>query len=242
MATQNDLEFHSLILMEHCTFLHLGLEASPLKDEAFQHYQNWKDFIDSGYQGDVMVLVQRLKAFKTNILDRLNGGEWLGWLSASFVGHILEELVQFELLLNGRRPTPEIEAVQSLTLMGDHLASAAKMIDPLEVGFNEDAQDLIESTPRPVTERDANTVLEQYQEAAHLLSYEHGQPSTDVQWMIGLTLRAGEQIDHLFGHILEDKPRSIIHPLLIDHWRREQHHMSEELSMTLEMLQQRSRQ
>lgn len=237
--TQSDLEFHSEIMKEHCIFLHLGLEKDPLKDQAYTHYLKWNDFISNGYNGDVLSLLGELKLFKTEILERLLDKEWLGWLSASFMTHILEELLQFELLLSGQKPTPDIEASQALTLMTDHLNDAESKLDPHEKSFKAVAWSLQDSIPVLVEDRDLNNVLQQYQEAVKQVTRENGVPANDVQWMIGLTLRAGKEIDKFFGKIRDEKPVSIINEALLSHWLREHHHMEAGLGMTLEELRRR---
>ena len=240
-STQADLEFHSVIMMEHCVFLHLGIEEEPYKTQAYEQYQRWKQFIDEGYNGDVATLLLNLRILKTTILTSLLEGKWLGWLSASFVRHILEELEEFALLLQGRKFAPEVMVVHSWRLMTDHLEDAVSKTDPMETEVKHQSQQLLQSTPTAIHQlanRDYNVdrLLVDYQEASLALAQEQGQPANDIQWMIGLTLRAGVQIDALLASIQTHQPKTVIHPMLLDHWRREGHHHSQELEIALQEL------
>jgi hypothetical protein len=247
VLTQVDMEFHSRILLEHAAFIHLAIEEEPYKTQAFEHYQQWQQFIAQGYpEGQVQPLVSQLRDLKTVILEQLLDGKWLGWLSVSFMRHIIEELEQFQLLIQGQRPPPDIMAVQAWRLMADHLEDAESKTDPLEVEMKQQERQLIESVPRVIRDLahrgyTPRELMDEYSTAVQQLAGDNGQPETDLQFMIGLTLHAGEQIDQLLGRIEEQKPKTIIHPILLRHWIDEGHHHSKELAVALAELQRTGR-
>jgi len=234
--TQADIEFHSVLMREHAGFLHLSLEVEPFKDEAYQQHQEWEQFITAHHPREQLApLLQQLKELKQTLMTRLAAGEWLGWMSWSTVRHYLEELLQFELLLSGRRPTPAIEAIQTYRLLADHLIDAESKTDPSEDDYKADERALIANIPHAIEalkHRDVTDALAEYEATITALAQEKGQPANDVQWMIGLTLRAGTRIDKLFGEIKEAKPKSIISPRLLAHWLAEGHHMLTNLQLS----------
>lgn len=199
-------------MMEHSLFLHMGLEDPELKDTAFALYKQWELFIRDGYQGDLEGLITELRSFKETILRRLEAGEWLGWLGTAFVSHILEELLMFQNLVNGIKLGPEEQAAQALDWFHDHAASAEGFIDPTEKDYKQIAMELSERFE---------------DEAANAKN--RSQPTNDLEFLIGLTIRSGEDLDKFLDDIQTTKPRTVIHPLLLRHWRDEGHHLLAEL-------------
>jgi hypothetical protein len=241
--TQADLEFQTNIMMEHCVFMNAGLVEEPYRSQAYEQYQLWQHYIQQGYpEGQLPSLLDELRLLKTSVLDQLVTGRWLGWLSASFMRHILEELEDFALLTRGQRPIPEILALKSYRYMADHLEDAESKTDPAENEFKQQERDLIASTPLAIQqlghrEYDLQQLTLDYQQAVTALAQEQGQPENDIQWMIGLTLRAGERIDRLLGKIETMKPKTVILPALLNHWLAEHAYHEQNLALVLQEFQ-----
>jgi len=242
ILTQADLEFHSQIMLEHCVFLHLAIEVEPYKTQAHEQWQLWKQYIEDGYpEGELSPLVSQLRILKKSILDKSLDGEWLGWLSASFMRHVLEELEEFSLLTQGLRPIPEIMAIQAWRLMSDHLEDAESKTDPIETEVKQQEQLLIKEAPAAIQalahrEYEPSQLMVDYQQAVLQLAADNGQPANDVQFMIGLSMRAGEKISQMLGAIQTLKPKTVINELLLRHWIVEGHYHAQELAVALQEL------
>jgi len=190
----SDFLFYSSIMEDHAYFLSLGLEGS-LKEEALRNYAQWQNLQGRYTPENIQVPLQELKHLKLRILDLLEQGQWIGWLSFSFVEHVLSELVFFENLLRGIRPAPAEEIAQVREWIAEHLASLEDMLDPSEEDYKIAVQAVLEEN--------------------------RSTPANDVQLALGLTLRELREHNELIELVQREKPLSTVHPRLLAHWRRE---------------------
>lgn len=239
--TAHDIRFWSRIMQDHALFLHLGLEDATLKKDAWLIYEDWRDFnatapvellaeelavtadlaaddLDRALRAydarrqvideDLTLLLDNLSGFKETVLQRLKERKWSGWLGVSFVEHILEELGYFRDLL-GRRVTAQQEAALLIDWIADHFGSAEGFLDPTEGYWKNRALEIRDT---------AMDYLEEYTVGADTASA-----------VINEALNMQDDADDALREIAEQKPLSVIHPLMLDHWRREGKYMQERL-------------
>lgn len=201
------IDFWARQFSEHALFLSLGIVADPgLSKEAERQQGLWDAFRSSGLSGQaakdrVIELATKLATLKGDVLARLEGGEWLGWLFPSFVRHILSELLWFTSRLEAKAaPAYGQEDVRSwLRLMAEHAAFAAHLLDPVEVKLI----------------REARTLLGALQGL--------GGCGSTLPTLVDLSDRAGRQLDQYLvaSGIGTPKVKSVIHPVLAAHVVRE---------------------
>ena len=201
------IEFWSRQFSEHALFLSLGIVADPrLAKEAARQQGLWEAFrasgLSSGAAKDRFIeLSTQLATLKGDVLARLEGGEWLGWLFPSFVRHILSELLWFTSRLEAKAPPaygmPDVRSW--LRLMAEHAAFAAHLLDPVEVKLI----------------REARTLLGALQGL--------GSCGSTLPTLVDLSERAGRQLDQYLvaSGIGTPKVKSVIHPVLAAHVVRE---------------------
>ncbi len=205
--TDIQIDFWSRQFSEHALFLSLGIVADPkLSKEALRQQGLWEAFRASGLSGSaakdrVIELASQLASLKGDVLARLEGGEWLGWLFPSFVRHILSELLWFTSRLEAKAPPaygmPDVRSW--LRLMAEHAAFAAHLLDPVEVKLI----------------REARTLLGALQGL--------GGCASTLPTLVDLSERAGRQLDQYLvaSGIGTPKVKSVIHPVLAAHVVRE---------------------
>ena len=205
MSTPEEIKLHTRLMTEHCLFLYLGIEDTTLRNQAKELYTLWFNYYQNG-QGDLRHLLTTLRVFKEIVLLKLTQGQWLGWLSASFVDHLLDELLYFERKLNGEKLSLAEEAATAMKAVHHHAASAESWIDPSE----EEWRDVM----RAIKDKNKNV------------------PKNDAQFLIGLSIQNVKELDeHLHNlQINLSKVKTSLHPLLVDHWIREGHDLLNILS------------
>lgn len=216
-----EIDFWARQFSEHALFLSLGIVADPrLAKEAERQQGLWEAFRASGLSGQaqkdrVIELSTQLATLKGDVLARMEGGEWLGWLFPSFVRHILSELLWFtsrlevkvapltDCLLKNGPPSPGAYGMADvrtwLRLMAEHAAFAAHLLDPVEVKLI----------------REARTLLGALQGL--------GGCGSTLPTLVDLSDRAGRQLDQYLvaSGIGTPKVKSVIHPVLAAHVVRE---------------------
>lgn len=207
------IQFWSVQLSQHAIFLQLGLEPEDLKKEAGALHDKWEDFrstIPSSASPDQTAelsasaksLASGLRAFKTEVHDRLVQGEWLGWLFPSFVDHTRRELDYFVSSLNAKAEDLRVEdeLCSWLRFMKEHAGFAAHLLDPQEARLVKQAEAL----------------------ADKFEDLEGGCKSVEAGFLV-LSEKAGGLLDRYFSGngIGTPKVLSVIHPVLALHVVRE---------------------
>jgi hypothetical protein len=197
--------------MEHALFLGLGLVSDSARDlsrDAARNRAQWEAFRNGGTSGPArravaLQLSADLAAIKTRVLERLEAGEWLGWLFPSFVRHVLSELLWFtsalERSVSGAPRESKADVSTWVVFMAEHAAFAAHLLDPREAKLI----------------REARAILG----ALNGLGLCGG----SLQSMVALGERAGRQLDQYLvaSGIGTPRVKSIVHPVLAAHVVRE---------------------
>lgn len=129
---EGELAFGSRTMAEHALFLHLGLETEPYKTNAGRLYRHWEQLRQSPHTDVVLGAARQLRAFQYAVQQRLDAGEWLGWLFPDFIRHITMELDLFVAHLTSG-VTANDELCTQLKILRDHSAIVAHLLDPTEI-------------------------------------------------------------------------------------------------------------
>lgn len=125
-----EVAFWRLQIEEHMLFIYQGLvddlSILKLKEQAVALHQLWHDV-----DGDVMPLIDETLKFQNLILNKITYGPWIGWLSMSFVNHLIKETEYFKKKLLGEM-THQDEVKFWLWHHHSESAAAEKLLDPTE--------------------------------------------------------------------------------------------------------------
>jgi len=216
MPLADDIEFWSRQLSEHALFIQLGLDNKDLKRRAESLHQSWENFRRGPRRvPDAIAITQALRSLKTEIHERLLGGEWLGWLWPLFIDHVRREGDYFLGALQGTRLDPKTECQIWLTFMAEHAAFAAHLLDPSE----------------------ADRIRQALEMQGTLGELFRGCQSTMGEQLLSLTQRSGMNLDAYLNALGVGKPdgaKSIIHPVLAEHVVRE----GRRFLQTMQLIQQ----
>ncbi len=155
----DEIHFWGRQMTEHVMILFLGLEDNDgkLKNKAFELYQRWKNFMtktfyDNGVVvtiktvfltpedlakvngriklSDVNDLIQQTISFKSEIINILEQGKWIGWIYPSLAKHMLQEAEYFNRKVNG----PAFSLMEEIQFSNNHhsteMGATAQLIDP----------------------------------------------------------------------------------------------------------------
>lgn len=206
------IKFFGRQLSEHALFMNLGLVDADLKGRADALHADWESF--RGTIGDTATpeliagakeLTGPLRAFTSEVHDRVIGGEWLGWLEPTLLGHMNRELDYFVATVSAPSPKEGLLAASDELCMwlrhnAEEAAFAAHLLDPKET----------------VLIRQAEAFVEKFEDLLDGCgSMEHG--------FVGLSEKAASLFDrYLSGSgIGTPKVSSVVHPVLALHVLRE---------------------
>lgn len=199
---QREIELWAPQMGEHALFLHLLLHDPALKQRGLEIFHRWQLYICQNVFNDVqrvLELVNELEAYKTEVLNRLLNGEWIGATYPQFVDHILRELRYFKNRLLGAPLAPEQEVKFWNTINSEHAGFASHLLDPTE----EASVDKADATMKEI----------------------RNLPSLGDEASIIMAIEAGINLTNFniesYGGILNNKVRSVIHPTLLRHVIRE---------------------
>lgn len=196
-AHETDVDFWARQFSEHALFFSLGIEDATLRNQAARLHQAWEAARPTLTAATIVPLALNLREYKIGLFDRLNRGQWLGWIFPTFVDHTRRELDLFLAHLRGPVPVQR-DAVEWLRFMAEHAAFAAHLMDPVE------AQQIRGALA-------AVGKLQQLQNAcAHGVS----------QQLVVMSENAGKTLDTFVTNVVP-KTKSVIHPVLATHVLRE---------------------
>lgn len=158
-----EIAFWRLQIEEHMFFIHEGLVDAGLKQEAARLNQAWHNLVDA----NVMPLIAETLKFQLLLINKIKYGPWIGWLSLSFVLHMVKETNYFKAKLLGKI-TKEEEIQFWLWHHHSEVAAAEKLVDPTEEELSLLMKEYIEyvktleANATNVTDKEFNTVLEEY--------------------------------------------------------------------------------
>lgn len=204
---RDEIVFWGRQLSDHALFLSLGLVEERLRGVAGQMHRQWEQYRPRWAQVDpataaseARYMAAELRSFKTEVLDRLNRGEWLGWLYPTFVDHLRRELDMFVGRINGQIAARQ-ELCDYLRFLAEHASFAAHLLDPQE-------RVLIEAA----TARAGN--LTQLHQAC---------AAATTQNLLTLSRQAAADLDEYLvkSGIGTPRVKSVVHPVLAEHVVRE---------------------
>lgn len=194
---ETDVAFWARQFSEHALFFSIGIEDATLRAQAARLHKTWEAARPSLTAQTIVPLAANLREYKVGLFDRLNRGQWLGWIFPTFVDHTRRELDLFLAHLQGPVPAQR-DCTEWLRFMAEHAAFAAHLMDPIEAGQIRQALAAVGK-------------LQQLQTAC----------ARGVnQTLVEMSKRAGEGLD---GYVTTELPRakSVIHPVLATHVLRE---------------------
>jgi hypothetical protein len=157
----DEIHFWGRQMTEHLLILFLGLEddGGKLKNQAFELYQRWKNFMTKNFYdkgivvnietvflsaddlekinnkinlSDVNSLIELTIKFKSQIISILDQGKWIGWIYPSLAKHMLQEAEYFNRKVNG----PAFTVTEEIQFSNHHhsteMGATAQLIDPDE--------------------------------------------------------------------------------------------------------------
>jgi hypothetical protein len=203
----DEIDFWSRQLSEHALFMQLGLQDPALRVRANELHELWEQFRsvrpkmttrDAAIQA--VNLAMETRSLLLHVLDRLDKGQWLGWLWPLFVDHIRREGDYFIEQLQHKTFDVGDECQIWLQFMAEHAAFAAHLLDPTEAARI----------------RDATAFIGNFEQL------HNGCAAINPQ-LLDLTQKAGAELDQYFTSLPVGTPKlkSIIHPVLAAHVIRE---------------------
>ena len=187
---------------EHALFLHLLLHEPLLKQKGLELFHKWQLYVCQ--QGPhnletALRLIDELEQYKSEILNRLLAGEWLGAVYPQFVDHIRRELIYFSNKIQGVKLSPEDEVKFWNTINSEHAGFASHLLDPTEEELVDKADDTMKKIRKLSTSGDMASIVMAIEAGADLTAF-------NIESYNGT----------LSAHV-----RSIIHPTLLKHVIRE---------------------
>ena len=195
---REEFEFWGRQATEHMLFLHLGIEDVLIKAEAMRQHDRLARAYEVRDLNAFVALLRVAIATKQRVLDRLNAGQWLGWIYPLFVDHVLREERYFLARLAGA-DAPAEEAKRWARFMAEHAAFAAHLIDPSETKWV------------ATTTRFGEVLSEDADACARACTAQ----------LVEMTARNTAELNAVVGEMKPGRPASIIHPVLAAHVLRE---------------------
>lgn len=182
---------------EHMLFMVAGLVDNNLKAQAQALYDAYTQAAQAGNTDQLVALASQSQALKRTALEASKTG-WIGWLFPSFYEHIIYE-IDYALARISRDLTPEEEACFWTKERAGDLAVSAHLLDPTEHKFIEEA-------------------LKQEAKFAKLSSQCQNPLTASYVQMVR---DAAIETDTLLATAATQKPKSVVHPILLEHVKRE---------------------
>lgn len=183
---------------EHMLFAHLGLEEPSLKAEAMRQHDRLAAAYEARDLQAFLPLLETAIETKQAVLDRLNSGEWLGWIYPLFLDHVLREERYFLARLHGAG-TPAAESARWARFMAEHAMFAAHLLDPAE----------------------ACAVAAAVQLGGALGGDANACARACTRQFVVMTERHTRELNAFVAGMKPARPKSIIHPVLGAHVLRE---------------------
>lgn len=262
----DEIFFWSRQMKEHMLFLHLGLENTnnnnTFKAACYEMYKKWDKFISNVFPAkkinadtltlsleslnklgdkiphrEVNKLIEATIKLKSEIVQVLKEGKWIGWIYPSLIEHMIEEAIYFSRKINGPRYSLDEEMKYISHHHDGELSVTAQLIDPCP------EQQKIIAIVRSYVNKRMSTIGDKADgfpknwskhEEAMLL----GLNPTEETNLLMLSIRFGKELVEFSGatgdKIDSKELKSIISPILAQHVHRE----FERFTDTLERLQE----
>lgn len=163
-SAQDEIQFWGRQIAEHNLFLYQGLvngaiqeanlppvqlgnQSYNLREAAMVFFNAWTQALNQMTPVDqVVVLLQDTINYQNQVLQTLGSGVWIGWLSYSFVEHIVMEARYFLSKLTGAGYDLRNEIDFWLWHNDTETAASVKLLDPKEVNLANQANQFINQT------------------------------------------------------------------------------------------------
>jgi hypothetical protein len=153
-AVENEVLFWGNQIKEHMNFIYLGLADDNqrlinLKQKAVYLKSSWENVL-SMYEKkqytkvNLTILIDETYNYQIIIQDYIKNNVWIGWLSYSFMEHLINELLYFQKKIEGSGYNLKEEMVFWLWHHESEMAASEKLLDPLEKELSEITKDYIE--------------------------------------------------------------------------------------------------
>jgi hypothetical protein len=205
---ETDVEFWARQLHEHAVFLYLLIENNDLARRAKSIDVEFTNILPKlvgksvPEQVKLLVLpIRELRVLKTEVLNRLATGEWLGWAWPKFVEHIRAELDYAWARMTTKILDPRDELCRWEWFMSEHATFASKLLDPTEVSKTGQADTL----------------------ASQFATLGASCASDTMGTLLAMSRERGTELDSYLTTLGAGAPnlRSILHPVLAIHVVRE---------------------
>jgi hypothetical protein len=224
-SVQDEIQFWGRQIAEHNLFLYQGLvngaiqeaklkpiqlgnQSYNLREAGLVFFNTWNQALNQMTPVDQVVsLLQDTLNYQNQVLQTLGQGTWIGWLSYSFVEHIIMEARYFMSKLTGAGYQLPSEMDFWLWHNDTETAASVKLLDPTEVNLANQANQFINQT------RQLRAQLLNIQQGGNLAALDQATVQNLNEFgALGNTLRTG---------ILNHTIKSNITPTLINHIIRE---------------------
>jgi len=223
----DEIHFWGNQICEHTLFMHLGIVADEsLNKRGIELHEQLQKYLDKTFKGidqykivlddtdfakldltntqyidEAYVLFDKVEKYKLDVLAKIKSGKWIGWLFASFIEHILEELQELKLRTIGPAPSIHKQVAYWNEMNGEHAGFASHLLDP---------------------------ELKNDKLVSKASTFEHellGLHDSKLKQFIELSINKTKEFDKFSKEtqkaVHDNKVSSIIHPMLIDHDVRE---------------------
>ena len=198
---QEDTAFWLFQDLEHNLFFVLGLDDPRFKAAAAGLHQAYGQALRRGDLRWGLAILQQSQQFKTALLEEMNrrGAGSMGSVFPAFVDHVKRELDAMLLRTSGRMLARD-ELCFINQIGAEHAAIAAHLLDPTEVQLQEQVR---------TGARQAGAIAN--------ACATHQYPT-----LRQLTLESATALDQVASSDALKQAKSIIHPVLLEHIKREQ--------------------
>ena len=151
---EDEVSFWGLQIKEHMLFIYQGLvedevekqtkivingNSINLKDEAMVLHYLWKNLVVSPNidVNSVLEAIDKTQKYQLRVQNIIKNGIWIGWLSFSFIEHLIMELSYFHNKIINNNYNLADEITFWLWHHESEMSAVEKLLDPLEIDLSE---------------------------------------------------------------------------------------------------------
>lgn len=156
---ENEVNFWSARMGEHMYFIYLGLVNEDLKNKALEIKILWDEIFSNKRKKSkpyVSEIIDVTYDFQTKLQDMITNGIWIGWLSYSFLEHLIRETVYFDRKIIDESYNINDEIKFWLWHHKSEFEASEKLLDPSEINLSNISKQFIEDIK--LLEEDINKI------------------------------------------------------------------------------------
>jgi len=145
---KDEFNFWGLQIKEHMLFMYQGLvedleKPHNLKSKAARLHNLWHNILipdhasDNEFKIRVLELLQNTIDYQIDVQKLIEDNVWIGWLSFSFVDHLINESLYFKDKIENHKYSLKHEINFWLHHHQTEIEASEKLLDPLEVVLSE---------------------------------------------------------------------------------------------------------